>query len=814
MARRSSVISVLITGDAKGLTKTLDDTGGRLSSWGAGAAVAIGAAAAAVSGLAATAIRSAVDFESAFTGVVKTVNGTDAEIAALRQGIRDMAKELPASAAEISNVASAAGQLGIRTENILGFTRVMIDLGESTNLSAEQAATAFARLANIMGTPQDKFSNLGSTVAALGNNLATTEAEIVDLALNLSAAGSQVGMSEDQVLAFAGALSSVGLEAAAGGSSLSRVFLEINSAVLSGSGDLQKFARIAGMSSGDFAKAFRDDAASAIVSFVSGLQSIQKSGGDVAGALAEVGFSELRVRDALGRAAGAGDLLTTSLNIASTAFSENTALAREAELRYGTTAAQIDIFKNRLNDVAITIGTALLPIVGQILDALTPFIERLGAAAPKLEELIAAARTKGAEFKAAFDEKFRQPLIDFRDAIVDAVDRMREKLDEVKTKGKEFVDSITGPFRDADAGDSARAFGESIGSALLAGLDELQNITEPLMEKFRTWVASIDWFRLGIDATNYVIQFGVGLVAGFFAFDWVFGLLEGMAANWEIVLSAVLGIMFAPAKWAGKLAQFLGRIPLLGRLLSWATTSLNSLGGSIASGFSNWVWQPFSQAVGRVLGTAGPGLMARFATMLRGIPAAFRTALDDALLRVATFFDDLGTRVGGAMLPLRQAWTRLLDDAALTIRNFFWTLREIGGNMVRGLWEGIKSMGSWLINQFRNFIDDAINGVKRLLGIRSPSIVFAEMGVNIGQGLAEGIASTDRLVAAAMTGLSGVATGSFSVEQPTFAGSRVGAAGGQTTVNVTVTSADPQAVVEAIRRYTRGNGPLGQVVNL
>ena len=38
--------------------------------------------------------------------------------------------------------------------------------------------------------------------------------------------------------------------------------------------------------------------------------------------------------------------------------------------------------------------------------------------------------------------------------------------------------------------------------------------------------------------------------------------------------------------------------------------------------------------------------------------------------------------------------------------------------------------------------------------------------------------------------------------------------GGPTTVNVTVTSADPRAVVDAIRRYTRSNGPLGQVVNV
>jgi TP901 family phage tail tape measure protein len=67
--------------------------------------------------------------------VEKTVNGTGAQIAGLRQGIVDMAREIPASREEIAEVAVAAGQLGIATDDILGFTQVMIDLGEMTNLT-------------------------------------------------------------------------------------------------------------------------------------------------------------------------------------------------------------------------------------------------------------------------------------------------------------------------------------------------------------------------------------------------------------------------------------------------------------------------------------------------------------------------------------------------------------------------------------------------------------------------------------------------------------------------------------------------------
>ena len=86
----------------------------------------------------------------------------------------------------------------------------MIDMGESTNLSAETAATELARFANIVGMSQDKFSNLGSAIVELGNNYATTESEISAMSLRLAGAGKQIGMSEGDILGFAAALSSVG----------------------------------------------------------------------------------------------------------------------------------------------------------------------------------------------------------------------------------------------------------------------------------------------------------------------------------------------------------------------------------------------------------------------------------------------------------------------------------------------------------------------------------------------------------------------------------------------------------------------------
>jgi TP901 family phage tail tape measure protein len=172
-----------------------------------------------IMGLGTMAVKSSIDFESAFAGVRKTVDASETEFASLEKGIRNMSKEIPASAVAISEVAEAAGQLGIKTPYILSFTRTMVDLGESTNLSATEAATALARFANITQMSQKDFDRLGSVIVALGNNLATTEAEIVEMGMRLAGAGSQIGLTEAQTMSLAGALSSVGIEAEAGGSS-------------------------------------------------------------------------------------------------------------------------------------------------------------------------------------------------------------------------------------------------------------------------------------------------------------------------------------------------------------------------------------------------------------------------------------------------------------------------------------------------------------------------------------------------------------------------------------------------------------------
>ena len=63
---------------------------------------------------------------------------------------------------------------------------------------------------------------------------------------------------------------------------------------------------------------------------------------------------------------------------------------------------------------------------------------------------------------------------------------------------------------------------------------------------------------------------------------------------------------------------------------------------------------------------------------------------------------------------------------------------EIGKNIVSGLWDGIKSMGNWISDKVGGFFSGIVDGAKDLLGIHSPSTVFAGIGENMGAGIGVG----------------------------------------------------------------------------
>lgn len=816
MARRSSVISILITGDAKGLNKALGGAETKFGSFGAKATAAIGAATAAIGGLAAFSVREFAKFDQALNQSLAIMGDvSDALRTEMETAARDVAKTTTFSAEQAAESYFFLASAGLdAASSIAAMPQVarfaqagMFDMALATDLLTD------AQSALGLTVRDDAVANLEnmarvSDVLVRANTLANASVQQFSESLTNKAAAAlrALGKDVEEGVAVLAAFADQGVKGDYAGTQLAIVLRDLTTKGLQNADAFRE----AGVQVFDAAGEMRN--LGAIVADLEGLLDGMSDATQKA-TLLQLGFSDKSL-GAIQALLGMSDAIAgyeTELRSAS-GFTDTVA-SKQLE----SFSAQVDLLKSNFLDIALGIGQRLEPALSAVVAFLQekgPQIEAfVGNVVTGIETFLTNAREKGTEFKAAFDERFKQPIIDFKDSVLTAVENIGTKFDEVKSEAETFVTALTTPFREFNAEADATSLGQALGEAILTAFGELKRLSEPLMTKFKEFIASIDWFALGMEAVQYLVQFFTGLVVGFFGTDWYTPLLQSLRDNWQPVLIGIASIMFAPAKWAGALARALGRIPLLGRLLSWATTALNNLGGRIASGLKSWVWDPFAAAFGRVLNTAGPGLIARLAAFVRGIPAAFRAGFDDALLAVGQFFENLGIRVANALLPLKQRWTTLLDEIGLTIRSYIQTFREIGGNLVRGIWQGIRDMGSWLAGKFRNFIDDTVNGVKHALGIRSPSTVFADLGMNVGRGFAEGITASSRLVSAATAGLTHDATASVTFDRPEFGGLRADDRG-QTIVNVTVTSADPQAVVEAIRRYTRRNGPLSASVTV
>ena len=369
--------------------------------------------------------KAAIDWETAFTGVMKTVDETaTTTYDDLKTSINEIAKTTASSQNEIAGVMEIAGQLGVSADDVTEFTRVMIELNDTTNLTAEEAASSIAKFANVTGMSLKDVDKLGAAIVDLGNNYATTEQDIVAMATRLSGAGSQIGLTSGEIMGLATALSSVGIEAEMGGSAFSKAMIKMQVAVETGfdqvnamtektglslrelelmsqndtkgfkdlassldmtkkelqnvvtaGTNLEDFAKVANMTTEDFVELYRNDAPAALEAFISGLGDVEGHGETTIAMLQEMGFTEVRLRDTLTRLANAHGLVSNAMAQGNAAFEENAALNNEAQKRYDTMAAKLSQLKARITEVAVEIGETLMPYIEKGVDKLEKMVQ-------------------------------------------------------------------------------------------------------------------------------------------------------------------------------------------------------------------------------------------------------------------------------------------------------------------------------------------------------------------------------------------------------------------------------------------------------
>lgn len=304
-------------------------------------------------------IRTGIEWESAFVGVRKTVDGTKTELDEIEEQFKDLAREMPVDPLELLKIGELGGALGIAKEDLLDFTRTIAMTAEATNLGAEEAATYFAQWSNITQLPKDEIDNLANVIVYLGQNMAATESQIAQFGLRLASAGMQAGLSDGQIAALGAALASTGLGAELAGTNMSKFLAQLSSLAISGGENLELLATVAGETAEQFQKHLQRDMAGALETVLRGFRDFQKAGGDTARVMATLGMQDAEMTRTITNAANAVDMLHEAMKDQNTQWSGGTALIDEYIIRLNTTESGVKrlrnawfMFKQEISEVA------------------------------------------------------------------------------------------------------------------------------------------------------------------------------------------------------------------------------------------------------------------------------------------------------------------------------------------------------------------------------------------------------------------------------------------------------------------------------
>lgn len=715
------------------------------------------------------AVKEAIKFEDSFAGVKKTVDATDAELAVLKKGFRDMAKEIPASVHEINAVGEAAGQLGIKTENILDFTRVMIDLGEATNLTSDEAATAFARFANIVGMSQNDFDKLGSTVVALGNNFATTEAEIVEMSMRLAGVGKQVGMTESDIMALSTAMSSVGIEAEAGGSAMSMAIKKMQNAVSSGGKDLDNFAKAAGMTSKEFADSFDKDPIRALDAFIKGLAKSGEEGENLNEILESVGIKGIREADTMLRLAGASDILSEAVDLASTAWEENTALSDEAAQRYETIASKLKILKNNVIDAAVTFGEALMPAVTAAVDGLQKLAKWFGGLSESTKQFIAVGTAVTAALALIIG-----PLM----LLIGFIPQIVSGFGVVMT----VVKAVSGVFA---------ALASPIGLAVLAivGIAAAVVIAYKKVEWFRDAVnAAWDWIKektmVAFEAVKEAVLKAVGAIVEFAkekldtlkqfwaengeqirqatenVWNFIKGIIEKVMPIIEGIIKAVWFVIqtVVMAVWENIKGVIDGALNIILGLVK----TFSSLFTGDWSGMWEGVKQLFSGAIELLWNAVQLMLWGRLLKGIAVFAGSFRGAVTGMWSSVQAVFTNTINAIKSFFTAGFNAMKNVANTTMGSMRSIItsvWnTIKGVFTSVVNSIKSTISSGFSNVVSTIRTKMTEAVTAVKtkmtEMLGkVTGAAKDFLQAGKDLVQGLIDGITQMTAAAIGAITGV-------------------------------------------------------------
>lgn len=199
---------------------------------------------------------------------------------------------------------------------------------------------------------------------------------------------------------------------------------------------------------------------------------------------------------------------------------------------------------------------------------------------------------------------------------------------------------------------------------------------------------------------------------------WI-GLWNNIKTVSSNVINAIVNFFTVtiPQALDGMIA-FLSQLP--SRVWEWLSNTMNKV--------AEWSSSMINKAK-----EMASGFVNKIIEWVSGLPSKLGNWLGNVVKKVGTFAVDLSQKG-------RQAGQNLIDTLVSKVKQLPDKIKSIGSDIVKGLWNGINDMASWIGGKIKGFGEGVLNGIKNFFGIASPSKVMAnEVGKWLPEGIAVGI---------------------------------------------------------------------------
>jgi len=320
-------------------------------------------------------VMAAVDFESSMADVKKVVDfDTPQQFKEMNSDVLDLSKDIPIAASGISDIVAAAGQAGIARKELVGFAEDAAKMGVSFDTTAEDSGKMMASWRIGFKMNQKEVVALADKINYLGNTAGAKADLISQVVTKIGPLGDVAGVASGEIAAMGATLLSVGVQEDIASTGIKNLMLGLTAGSAATKSQQQVFASL-GMDAEVMAKKMQKNAKGAIIEVLSAIQRLPKA--QQAAALTDL-FGKESV-GAIAPLLTGLDKLKTNFNRVADKSQYAGSMQKEFEARSATTANNLQLFKNNVNVLGITLGSVLLP-------PLNIAVKKLGAIADKVAD--------------------------------------------------------------------------------------------------------------------------------------------------------------------------------------------------------------------------------------------------------------------------------------------------------------------------------------------------------------------------------------------------------------------------------------------